>query len=86
MLSFFIQFKNERLKFYRLSGATVYNCIDIIYQFIKSFLDYKMSVFEEYVAFKPNKDHHNSIVPMLLRHHDIKVTLELLYHVLCLLG
>ena len=40
------------MKFYRLSGATFYNCDNIIYQFIKSFLDNKMSVFEEYGAFK----------------------------------
>ena len=42
-------FKNERLKFYRLSSATfnIY-CIDTIYQFIKPFLDNKMSIFEEY--------------------------------------
>ena len=36
--------------FYRLSGATF--CINTIYQFIKPFLDNKMSVFEEYGAFK----------------------------------
>ena len=41
-----------RLKFYRLSGATFYDCINSIYQFIKPFLDNKMSVFEEYGAFK----------------------------------
>ena len=47
-------FKNERLnEFYRLSGATFYDCINTIYQFIKSFLDIKMSIFEEYGAFKP---------------------------------
>ena len=39
-------FKNERLKFYRLSGATFYDCINTIYQFIKPFLDNKMSTFE----------------------------------------
>ena len=40
-------FKNERqLKFYRLSGATFYDCINTI--FIKLFLDNKMSVFEEF--------------------------------------
>ena len=38
-------FKNERLKFYRLPGATFYDCINTIYQFIKPFLDNKMSVF-----------------------------------------
>ena len=35
-------FKNERLKFYRLSGATFYDCIHAIYQFIKSFSDNKI--------------------------------------------
>ena len=40
------------MKFYRLSGATFYDCINIIHQFIKSFLDNKMSIFEEYGAFK----------------------------------
>ena len=37
---------------YRLSGATFYDCINTIYQFIKSFLDNKMSILEEYGAFK----------------------------------
>ena len=40
------------MKFYRLSGATFYDCINTIYQFIKPFLDDKMSIFEEYGAFK----------------------------------
>ena len=44
-------FKNETLKFYRLPGATFYDCINTIYQFIKPFLDNKMSIFEEYGAF-----------------------------------
>ena len=39
------------MKFYRLSGATFYDCIHIIHQFIKPFLDNKMSIFEEYGAF-----------------------------------
>ena len=42
----------EYLKFYRLSDATFYNCINTIYQFIKPFLDNRMSLFEEYGAFK----------------------------------
>ena len=41
-------FKNE----YWLSGATFYDCISTIHQFIKPFLDNNMSVFEEYGAFK----------------------------------
>ena len=46
-------FKNKRLmKFYRLSSATFYDCIKTIYQFIKPFLENKMSKFEEYGAFK----------------------------------
>ena len=50
VISFLIQFKNERLfelKFYRLSDATFYDYINTIYQFIKPFLDNKMSIFEE---------------------------------------
>ena len=45
-------FKNERLKFYRLSSVPFYDCINTIYQFIKTFFDKKMSIFEEYGAFK----------------------------------
>ena len=45
--------KNERLtEILRLSGATFYDCIDTMYQFIKPFLDNKMSIFEGYGAFK----------------------------------
>ena len=40
------------MKFYRQSGATFYDRINTIYQFIKPFLDKKMSTFEEYGAFK----------------------------------
>ena len=46
-----IQFKNERLKVYRLSAATFYDRINNIYQFIKPFLDKQLSIFEEYGAF-----------------------------------
>ena len=42
----------DKLKFYKLSDATFNNCINTIYQFIKPFLDNKISVFEEYEAFK----------------------------------
>ena len=42
----------DKLKFYRLSDATFCDRIDTIYQFIKPFLDNKMSVIEEYWAFK----------------------------------
>ena len=35
-----------------LSGATFYDNIYTIYQFIKPFLDNKMSIFEDYGAFK----------------------------------
>ena len=38
--------------FYWLSGATFYDCINTIYQFIKPFLDNKMSIFEGYGAYK----------------------------------
>ena len=34
-----------------LSGATFHDCINTIYQFIKHFLDNKMSIFEDYGAF-----------------------------------
>ena len=37
---------------YRPSEAAFYDCIDIIYLLIKSFFDSKMSIFEEYGAFK----------------------------------
>ena len=48
-------FKNERpTEILQLSGATFYNCIDTIHQIMKSFLDNKMSIFEEYGAFKVN--------------------------------
>ena len=49
----FISFQEREtnLKFYRLSGATFYNCSNTIYQIIKPFLDNKMSIFEEYGAF-----------------------------------
>ena len=50
---FFIHFKNERLtEILQLSGATFYDRINTIYQFIKPFLNNKMSIFEEYGAFK----------------------------------
>ena len=35
-----------------LSGATFYDCINTVYQFIKPFFDNKMSIFEGYGAFK----------------------------------
>ena len=37
----------DYLKFYRLSGATFYDCINTIYQFIKYFFDNHISIFEE---------------------------------------
>ena len=40
------------MKFYRPPDATFYDCIYTIYQFSKPFLDNKMSIFEEYGAFK----------------------------------
>ena len=33
------------MKFYRLSGAAFYDCINTIYQFIKNFLVIKTSIF-----------------------------------------
>ena len=45
--------KNERLpEFHRLSGATFYDCINTTYQFIKPFLDNKMSFLGKYGAYK----------------------------------
>ena len=41
----FISVKRDQLKFYRLSGATFYDRINSIYQFIKPFLDNRMSIF-----------------------------------------
>ena len=41
----FISRMRDLLKFYRMSGATFYKCINTIYQFIKPFLDNKMSIF-----------------------------------------
>ena len=35
-----------------LSGATLFDCINIIHKFIKPFLDNRMPIFEEYGAFK----------------------------------
>ena len=40
------------MKFYRLSDATFYDPINTMYQFIKPFLDKKISYFEEYGVFK----------------------------------
>ena len=52
MKNHFISRTRDKLKFYRLVGATFYDCINTIYQFIKPFLDNKMSIFEEYGDFK----------------------------------
>ena len=50
------------MKFYRLSGATFYDRMNTIYQFIKPFLDNEMSNFEEYGTFNcfliPNVGNH----------------------------
>ena len=48
----FISRTRDLLKCYMLSGATFYDYINTIYQFIKSILDNKMTVFEEYEPFK----------------------------------
>ena len=48
----FISRPRVELKFYRLPGATFYDRINTIYQFIKPFFDNKMSIVEEYGAFK----------------------------------
>ena len=41
----FISRTRDLLKFYRLSGATFYACVNTIFQFIKDFLDDKISIF-----------------------------------------
>ena len=51
--------ERELTEIYRLSGATVYDYINTIYQFFKPFMDHKMSIFEEYGAF--NNDHFQSL-------------------------
>ena len=43
--NYFISRTRGYLRFYRLSGATFYECNNAIYQFIKPFLDNKMSIF-----------------------------------------
>ena len=48
----FISRMRDLLKFYKQIGATFYDCFNTIYQFVKPFLDNKMSIFEEYGAFK----------------------------------
>ena len=49
----------DLLKFYKQSGATFYDCFNTIYQFVKPFLENKMSVLEEYGAFKRRIHHEN---------------------------
>ena len=51
-----VQKQRDSLKFYRLSDATFYDRINTIYQFIKPFLDKKMSIFKEYGAFNLKDD------------------------------
>ena len=53
----------------RLSGAPFYDFINTIYQFIKPFLDNKMSISEEYGAFNAN-----SVVPIMC---------HILWHLIC---
>ena len=46
-------FKNKRLtEIVQAVRCPLYDCNNTIYQFIKSFLNNKMSIFEEYGAFK----------------------------------
>ena len=42
----------QMIKALYLLLCTPYDCINTIYQFIKAFLDNKMSIFEEYEAFE----------------------------------
>ena len=53
------------VKFYRLSGATFYDCIDTIYRFIKHFLDNKMYISEEYGAFRYQIKHSHLLYVLL---------------------
>ena len=48
----FISRTRDELKFYRLSGAIISDCINTTYQFIKPLLDNKLSIFEDYGDFK----------------------------------
>ena len=52
----FISRTRDELKFYRLSDATFYDCINTTYQFIniKPFSDNKMSTLQEYRDFNQN--------------------------------
>ena len=42
------------MKFYRVLGATFYDCIITIYQFIKPLLNNKTTIFQENGDFKPH--------------------------------
>ena len=66
----------DLLKFYRLSEDTFYDCINIIYQFIKPFLDNKMSIFEEYGAFNDTSTHMGHFVssPLDMEKKDRRVS------------
>ena len=54
------------MKFYKLSGAKFYDCINSIYQFIKPYLDGKMSIFVKCGAFKQHliSNQKNAVVKM----------------------
>ena len=46
-------FKNERLtEILQAARCHIYDYVNTIYQFVKPFLDNKMSIFQEYWAFK----------------------------------
>ena len=63
----FISRTRDQLKFYRLSGATFYDCINTLYQFIKPVLDNKMSIFEEYGAFKSYQNYFKKVWDFVLK-------------------
>ena len=57
-----MRYKNERLtEILQAIRATFYYCITTIYQFIKPFMDNKMSIFEGYGAFKFKDNYVNMV-------------------------
>ena len=59
-------FKNKTLiEINRLSRATFYDCLNTIYQFIKSFLENEMSVFKEYGSFEHVISYASSVLQMI---------------------
>ena len=70
------------MKLYRLSGVTFYYCINTIYQFIKPFLDNRMSIFEEYWAFKADRKDSEQHA----HGHTYNIQSKFYFHVKCLIN